>query len=75
MALRLIAFIGGAFTLTLILAFIVAYIVGSIVIPWMAGGRAGVMSSSYASVGREAMHTTKRHTRNETRRIPHNDNG
>ncbi|MFZ8788202.1 MAG: SCO family protein [Acidilobaceae archaeon] len=50
MALRVIAFIGGAFTLTLILAFIVAYLVGSAVIPWMAGGRVGVMSSSYASV-------------------------
>jgi len=50
MALRLIAFIGGAFTLTLILAFIVAYLVGTVVIPWMAGGRVGVGSSSYASV-------------------------
>jgi hypothetical protein len=39
MALRLIAFIGGAFTLTLILAFIVAYIVGTVVIHgWLVVG-------------------------------------
>ena len=30
---------------------------------------------SQDETSREAMHTTKRHTRNETRRIPHNDNG
>jgi cytochrome oxidase Cu insertion factor (SCO1/SenC/PrrC family) len=49
-ALRLGAFIGCAFTLTLILAFIVAYLVETVVIPWMAGPTVGTVSSSYASV-------------------------
>ncbi|MFZ8793516.1 MAG: hypothetical protein ACO2O2_06495, partial [Acidilobaceae archaeon] len=38
-ALRHIAFIGGAFTLTLILAFIVAHLVGTVVIHgWLVAG-------------------------------------
>ncbi len=50
MAFRLLAFIGGSFILTVTLALIIAYIVGSFVVPWVAGDRVGMEANRYASI-------------------------
>jgi len=50
LAFRLLAFIGGALAFTLILSLIVAYSIGSYVVPWLAGGNVALEVNRYASV-------------------------
>ena len=49
MAFRLVAFIAGSVVFVLALAFIVAFLVGSVLVPWMAGDRVS-SQNPYASV-------------------------